>query len=143
MARNRAWMSCVVSAGGTAEENESRSHDRLRVMAAGCGRGWRRDCATQQHHSITRRSANDHRRVASRCDLCVFCDPFHLLRYHPIMVEFSESLGWIAAICGALSLGSFGVPVKYVSKQIQVNPLVLQVSHTNNLHFYLFVVVIM
>jgi hypothetical protein len=39
----------------------------------------------------------------------------------------SDACGWVAGVVGAIALGSFGTPVKQISKQIQVDPLVLQV----------------
>ena len=40
----------------------------------------------------------------------------------------SETCGLIAGVVGALSFGSFGVPIKFITN-VKVDPLVMQVSH--------------
>lgn len=49
----------------------------------------------------------------------------------------TQLCGWIAAIIAATSNGSFGVPIKLVSK-IDVDPLVFQVSENKKLNFQVY-----
>ena len=41
--------------------------------------------------------------------------------------QCSETCGWISGVIAALSFGSFGVPIKFISN-VKVDPLVMQVS---------------